>query len=220
MVDSLNLTDPRVLRASPELLDAPRPPAGVTTLPSLFHHQACIHPENIAFSCQTPHEGHRAVNFAEADGIASQVAAKLHTLTGGRDSHDQAPAIAVWLEKGLDLNLSILASTYSGATWLPFDPDVPEERAATCCESAAARVLLTDDEHLERARRVAALVNKCSASPLQVKTFAQLVAESSSPAELARKSSIHLEARPQDAAYLIYTSGESLSIVSALGTVN
>lgn len=113
--------------------------------------------------------------------------------------------MAIWLEKGMNLLLSILSATYSGATWLPFDPDVPVERAAICCSDSAATVILCDAAHKERADDVASRVE---GSKLKVIDFAQLLQRSTTGKTAARASAVKLEGpRPGDAAYLIYTSG-------------
>lgn len=205
----LSLDDPRVLRPVPWQLEAPAPPPGVTTLPALFQHRASLHPADVAFSCQSPGQGLHKVTYGEAHRIALAVATKLRDATAGRDPQGRAPTIAIWLEKGLELNLGILAATYSGATWLPFDPDVPAERAATCCQDASASVLLTDSQHLDRAQQVAALASESSTSKtLRVVTFSDLLQSCRhDPVSESRFQSVRFEAQPRDAAYLIYTSG-------------
>lgn len=197
------MSDSRVLRGAAPLDNAPSPPASVTTLPGLFQHQAITQPDHTAFSCQTDENGLKKVTYAEADAIASSLAVQISQLQPGHDAENApAPVVAVWLEKSLDLILSILSTTYSGATWLPFDPDVPVERVATCVQDASSRLLICDAAHLDQARDVRKRV--ASALDLQVRTYDEL-SSASKPNEASppRPSGPH----PRHAAYIIYTSG-------------
>ncbi|KAI5362815.1 Putative AMP-dependent synthetase/ligase, phosphopantetheine binding ACP domain, AMP-binding protein [Septoria linicola] len=195
------LEDSRILIGEAPLQVAPPPPAGVYTLPDLFQHQAKSQPGNIAFSCQTEH-GVKQVTYVEADAIAASLAIQIQSLHIYHPSHStRAPTVAIWLEKGLDLILSILATTYSGATWLPLDPDVPVERVAVCCVDSSATAIICDSAHLDRARDVQQRVGPA----IQVRTFEELSAQAN---EASNTGSIQLSGpSPRDAAYLIYTSG-------------
>ncbi|KAF2487887.1 hypothetical protein BDY17DRAFT_289890 [Neohortaea acidophila] len=211
LVDSrLPLTSTKILTGLSPLDVAHLPPPSVTTLPQLFQHRARTQPNSLAFSCQTNENGLHTLTYAEADGIAASLAVRLAALHSCRDAaSNQAPTVAVWFEKGIELNLSILATTYSGATWLPFDADVPVERAAVCLLDAAATVILCDDAHLERARAVEQQVEMAltaaGKSSLQIRTFASLSADTPNFTTIDR--SLLRGPRPRDAAYLIYTSG-------------
>lgn len=207
-----HLSDSRVLRGSGPLRTAPHPPDSVTTLPELFQHHAKSQPNAIALSCRTDGESLDRLTYAEADAIATSIAARITQLLPTRDANDdeQAVVIAVWLEKGLDLILSILAITYSGATWLPFDQDVPEERAAVCIQDASARMIVCDNAHIDRARNVQGRVSGSRTAdeetPLQICTYEELLNGSRTAASTVSQTCLR-GPRPQDAAYLIYTSG-------------
>lgn len=201
----LCLTDSRILTGKAPLDTAPQPPSTVSTLPRLFEYRAKERPNDVAFSCQTGN-ALKQVTYAEADAVAASLAAQLARLYPSRDaSNDSTPVVAIWLEKGLELILSILATTYSGATWLPFDPDVPVDRAVVCILDAGASVVLCDADHLERARDVERRVRSSTETDgnasLQVREFSGLLAES----EAAAASSRPAGPGPRDAAYLIYT---------------
>lgn len=66
--------------------------------------------------------------YEEANVVAVLVAKKITQLYANNCG---TPVIAVWLERGLEFALSISATTYPGATWLSFDPDVSVDCAAT-----------------------------------------------------------------------------------------
>jgi non-ribosomal peptide synthetase-like protein len=204
-------TSSRILTGDAPLDVVSNPPASVTTLPQLFHHQSQRYPDSIAYSVQTD-DGLKTVTYKEADALATSCAISIARL-GDFTTSKKTPTVAVWLEKGLDLILSILSTTYSGATWLPLDPDVPVERAAVCVLDASATVIISDIAHADQIRELQERVNPTlSASggrPLQCCTFTELSTESIIKAP---SSSIELQThqngpRPQDPAYLIYTSG-------------
>ncbi|EME78116.1 uncharacterized protein MYCFIDRAFT_87296 [Pseudocercospora fijiensis CIRAD86] len=172
----------------------------------LFQHRARTHPQVTAYSCHTDN-GLRKITYAEADALASSVAAQISQLLPERESSTSAPTVAIWFEKGLELILSILATTYSGATWLPFDPDVPVERAATCVLNASASLIIHDAAHSDRARevqqRVAPDLASSGKGSLQLRTFADLSQQAGSSVSRSPPTA----PKPSDAAYLIYTSG-------------
>ncbi|KAH0386054.1 Non-ribosomal peptide synthetase C-terminal, partial [Aureobasidium melanogenum] len=195
--------DPRILIGDAPLDAEPIAPASVTTLPQLFQHKARIQPNSIAYSVQTDN-GLHTTTYAEADARASLLATRIAALSQPAED-TSAPTVAIWLEKGFDLILAILATTYSGATWLPLDPDVPAERAAVCCVDASVSLIISDAAHADQVRevqeRVASSPSSAGTPSLQCRTISQLTTEAQS-----HQSPVP-GPRPQDAAYLIYTSG-------------
>jgi acyl-CoA synthetase (AMP-forming)/AMP-acid ligase II len=146
--DSNQNIDPRILIGDAPLDAEPIAPVSVTTLPQLFQHKARTQSESIAYSVQTDN-GLQTITYAEADARASSLATCIAALSQHTEV-DSAPTVAIWLEKGLDLILAILATTYSGATWLPLDPDVPAERAAVCVVDASVSLIISDAAHADR----------------------------------------------------------------------
>ncbi|KAG9529469.1 Non-ribosomal peptide synthetase C-terminal, partial [Aureobasidium melanogenum] len=195
--------DPRILIGDAPLDAEPIAPASVTTLPQLFQHKARIQPNSIAYSVQTDN-GLHTTTYAEADARASLLATRIAALSQPAED-TSAPTVAIWLEKGFDLILAILATTYSGATWLPLDPDVPAERAAVCCVDASVSLIISDAAHADQVRevqeRVASSPSSAGTPSLQCRTISELTTEAQS------YQSPVPGPRPQDAAYLIYTSG-------------
>lgn len=185
-------------------------PASVTTLPSLFHHQATRYPDSIAFSVQTD-SGLKTLTYKDADELAASCATSI-TQSDDFTNNNKAPIVAIWLEKGLELILSILSTTYSGATWLPLDPDVPVERAAVCVIDASATIIISDDAHADQVRELQERVNPTLAAAgrraLQCRTFIELStgSEPTIPSVDTPQTQV-VGPQPQNAAYLIYTSG-------------
>ncbi|KAI4721128.1 Non-ribosomal peptide synthetase C-terminal [Aureobasidium sp. EXF-10727] len=207
ITDDKSDIDPRILIGDAPLAAAPVAPASVTTLPQLFQHKAKTQPDSIAYSVQTDN-GLLKITYAEADARATSLAARIAALSQ-HAGDDKAPTVAIWLEKGLELILAILATTYSGATWLPLDPDVPAERAAVCIVDASVSLIISDTAHTDQVRevqeRLASTSSDADKPNIQCRTFSQLVAEAQSPQ--SQVTAVVPGPQPHDAAYLIYTSG-------------
>ncbi|CAO1638341.1 unnamed protein product [Parajaminaea phylloscopi] len=207
-VSQAALAHSRILTGTAPLDIADSPPSHVRSLPALFQDQAQRNPQAVAFSCRdSSRNGQVAtLTYAQGHAVACQIARQLRALHGGRRADDRAPCVAVWLEKGLSLVLAILGTTYSGATWLPFDPDVPVERASVCIADAGASVLLCDAAHAQRAQDVQAVLSKENpdTSSVRIVEFDQLV---SSTPSADQDLEFESHPRPTDAAYIIYTSG-------------
>jgi non-ribosomal peptide synthetase-like protein len=201
------MTDSRILTGDAPFNAIPTTPASVTTLPQLFRHQAETNPGSIAFSVQTDH-GLKTTTYAEADSLATSIAISISSLSRA-SGQNEVPTVGIWLEKGLDLVLAILATTYSGATWLPLDPDVPVERAAVCVLDAGATVLISDAAHADQVQQLRCEVDaQAGTRALHCCTFTELSKEARAGNRLPSMLRPFLNGpRPQDAAYLIYTSG-------------
>lgn len=117
------------------------------------------------------------------------------------NSNTSIPVIGILLEKSVELHLAILATTISGSTWLPFDPDAPALRISACLKDSDASILICDDTHQEIASDAVSELDGC-----RVVNFEELWHE-------AQNTDASLEEipgpKPQDTAYMIYTSGST-----------
>jgi len=96
------------------------------------------------------------------------------------------------MPRGADLLIAQAGVTASGSAWLPFDADVPLERAANCLQSAQAVGIVT----------LRALAHQLSKLTIPVWCFEDLLELVSTPELLPRP-------KPSDPAYVIYTSGST-----------
>ncbi|EQC41520.1 hypothetical protein SDRG_01485 [Saprolegnia diclina VS20] len=182
--------DVRLLHAATEL----RAPIETWTLPRLFAHTAQCHPNAIALSIAASVDSDAVVSLTYAQALASATR-MAHVLDG---YHRETPfVVGVWLDKSLELTLAILATTFAGATWLPFDPDAPVERVRLCLENANAAVLLMDDRH---ASMVSAADVPASCTRLRYTNLSTL-------ATSAPTTALSHPPTPSTPAYFIYTSG-------------
>lgn len=133
------------------------------------------------------HDGRR-ISYAELDERANQLAHHLQALGAGRGS-----VVMVHLERSIDLIVSFLATLKAGASYLPVEPGVPNDRIATYVKETGCAVAIMRSEHKNR--------------------FAGLpVATLGATPEVAAGLPVDLPAttvEDSDTAYIIYTSGSS-----------
>ncbi|KAK5053981.1 hypothetical protein LTR84_001943 [Exophiala bonariae] len=173
---------------------------GVRTLPDLLKRQAECRGQATLFSFRPQEDcGLTTLSYVEAYTRSCALARALI----GRLSHSSTtnPVVAIWLERSIDLHLAILATTTSGAAWLPFDADVPAERVNACLQDSHANILLCDEHHRKAAIRAVEGLQGC-----QVVTFEELSGQAEYTIE---PRSCLLKPQPGDTAYIIYTSGSS-----------
>ncbi|TVY21131.1 Linear gramicidin synthase subunit B, partial [Lachnellula arida] len=172
----------------------------VTTLPGLFRWQAERRGAATLFSFRSqPDAGLAKVSYAEGYETSFQLANSLHSLHQNLDI--ECPVVGIWFEKSIDLHLAILATTISGATWLPFDADAPAARVAACLEDSRAHILLCDAAHYSSAIEATQNVPGC-----RLMTFGELSRQTQSASGTAKELP---GPRAHQAAYLIYTSGST-----------
>ncbi|KAF0686746.1 Aste57867_21466 [Aphanomyces stellatus] len=187
----MGLHQPYCLEAEGELV-APN-----LTLVDLFHATAARFPDHVALSCGTDMASTQVVQLTYAETLrrATHVAQTLQTTFPA--CRDKSFVLGILLDKGLTLTLSILATTFAGATWLPFDPDAPADRVAICLRDAGAVGLVFDDSHALVAARALQDVTMCQ--PL---LYDDVEAASTSVGGL-----LGAAPTPTTPAYYIYTSG-------------
>lgn len=154
-------------------------------LADIFRASAKAHPNSIAMI-----DGERRISYAEADKLSDQIAAELI-----RRGAAPGKVLGLYFTRGVNLLLTQIAVTKTGATWLPFDSETPKDRMATCLADCEAIALLVDEDVEDRVEGIGHSVwsvsNKEFHQPLD-KPLA--------------KAKGHT---PDHNAYLIYTSGST-----------
>ncbi|CAK4083156.1 unnamed protein product [Aphanomyces euteiches] len=172
------------------------------TLSALFEATALQYPDHVALSCAKDVTSHQvdSLTYAETLHRAKAAACQLQGMFSECDpSTTKTPfVIGILLSKSLDLTLAILATTFAGATWLPFDPDAPPERVAVCLQDAGASALFYDQDHSEIA--VLALQGLKSCRGILYSSLEKTIDALKTPQLLWK-------ATPTTPAYYIYTSG-------------
>lgn len=174
---------------------------GARNLPELFRTQARRRGAATLFSFQDQSRATLTrLSYAEGLETSTRLAQALHT--SYRDVPDaESPVVGIWFERSIELHLAILATTISGAAWLPFDFDAPAARVEVCLRDSRACILLCDAAHHAAALHAASDVPGCS-----VITFDELDAQSQhemSPVQAVPGP------QPHHIAYMIYTSGST-----------
>ncbi|MFI6442573.1 amino acid adenylation domain-containing protein, partial [Streptomyces sp. NPDC050759] len=157
------------------------------TLADAFAQQAAAHPDEVACVC-----GDESVTYAELDLRANRLAQLLQRRQVGPESR-----VALLLDRGIDLVVSVLAVLKAGGAYIPLDPAYPVDRLEFVLADARAEVLVTEQA---RAGRLTGFAGHtvCLDDPV-------IRAESmSGPAESPRSG-----AGRDNLAYVIYTSGST-----------
>ncbi|HEV2734193.1 MAG TPA: amino acid adenylation domain-containing protein [Longimicrobiaceae bacterium] len=160
-------------------------PAPRETLHALFGIRAERSPEAVAVVC-----GEERLTYAELDRRANRLARHLRALGVGPEVR-----VALCLERGLEMVVSLLAVLRAGGAYVPLDPAYPPERLRFLLEDSGARVLLAREAFLP------------GLSPFSGATLCperqRLSIEAHADAALPET------AGPQSLAYVIYTSGST-----------
>lgn len=177
----------------------------VNTLPELLKWRAEHMREATMFSYRPNLEADIiTISYRQAYKTAAQLAQMMVKLYPKRQRGEERiapPVVGILMEKSLELHIGLLATTLSGATWLPFDPDAPAARVSTCLKDSQACLLLCDVAHYG-----VGLIATNDSSNCQVATIEDLQYQ-------ARLNDGGLEnldlPQPHEAAYMIYTSGST-----------
>ncbi len=134
------------------------------------------------------HEG-RQVSYAELNGMANRVAARLLVLGIRPDQ-----PVAVCLERGVDVVAALLGILKAGGAYLPLDPTYPQERLAYMVADSAPLALLGTGE----------LGAALAVPRLDIEEL--LAGDGAAP---ANPDASLLGLRADHLAYIIYTSGST-----------
>jgi amino acid adenylation domain-containing protein len=155
------------------------------TLHALFDEQVRRAPDAEALAW-----GGECLSYAELDARANRLAHHLAGLGVGPESR-----VAVMMERGIDLVVSILAVIKAGGCYVPLDPSYPAERLRLMMADSAVRVLVTHSAHT-------ADLASDGITIVEVDTAADVLAAESPDAPDSGATAGNL-------AYVVYTSGST-----------
>jgi amino acid adenylation domain-containing protein len=110
------------------------------TVNQMFEAQAAHTPDAVAVI----HEG-EALTYAELNSMANQLARYLHQLGAAPDR-----CVGVYVERSLDLVISLLAVLKAGAAYIPMDPVYPRQRLGFMIEDAQPPLIITQHQLLNQ----------------------------------------------------------------------
>lgn len=173
---------------------------GVNTLPALFRWQALQRGDATLFSFrEQPEATLKKVSYKNALEATTKLARGLRGLFSS--SKAETLTVGIWFERSIELHFAVLATTISGAAWLPFDPDAPSSRVEACLTDSKACVLLCDAAHYDAAVKATSGTPGC-----RLVTFDELTRLSQDQGHTNQNIP---EPNPRGTAYMIYTSGST-----------
>jgi amino acid adenylation domain-containing protein len=184
-IATLDLMSAEEHRAALVRASGPALPASAETLVSLFTAACARHPDAVALI-----EGERSVSFGELERRANRLAH--HLIAAG--AAPGAP-IGVCLERSIDLVVALLAVLKTAAPYVALDASQPAARIRHLVDDSGMGLIIA------RAAVLGAL--PCGA--------ARGVAIDAETAAIAARPDVppQRRVRPEDAAYLVYTSGST-----------
>jgi amino acid adenylation domain-containing protein len=163
------------------LVGATHPPSDerLPPLHRLVERQAQATPDAVAVV-----EAERTLTYAELDARANGLAGELRRRGVGPET-----LVGVYLRRGLDLAVALVAVWKAGGAYVPLDPDQPAIRSRLILEDTGAPVVVTE---------------RGLAGTLHANGVAVVCVE-----DMATGPALDIAITPDHAAYVIYTSGST-----------
>jgi amino acid adenylation domain-containing protein len=136
--------------------------------------------------------GGPTLRYGELEERARHLAQRLQEL-GAQPNQ----LVAVVMDRGWAQVVAVVGVLMSGAAYLPLDPRLPPERLTALLRNAQVRVALTEEEWARRLAWPAAVVVLCADG------------EPAGSVAAPPRAALAAAARPQDLAYVLYTSGST-----------
>ncbi|MBP7868054.1 MAG: amino acid adenylation domain-containing protein [Acidobacteria bacterium] len=165
------------------------------TLQALFEAQVERTPDRPALVCADRRLSYRELN-AEANRLAHTLRREYRALTG--EDIRGGTLIGLYIERGVDMIVSILGILKSGAAYVPFDLADPDERLAFKVNDCNCRMVVTASASVKNLVFLAL----SDTWPLSVDAYRDVIAQ----APATNPEPVNT---PRDLAYVIYTSGST-----------
>ncbi|HEY6348299.1 MAG TPA: amino acid adenylation domain-containing protein, partial [Candidatus Angelobacter sp.] len=155
----------------------------------LFEEQVMKTPAAVAVAFEEA-----ALTYAELNRRANQLAHYLRMAGVGPDAR-----VAIWVERGLEMVVGLLAALKAGGAYVLLDPSYPAERLQLILEDSAPRVLMAQGD----SQRLPGGIS----TTLRIVDLTEAVAWKNQPETNLDPAEIGLD--PECLAYVIYTSGST-----------
>lgn len=158
------------------------------SIPEAFEEQVSLNPDRIALKFADIEWTYRELNEQ-----ANQLAWYLHETVKGNNK-----VIGIMIERSSELIISLLAILKSGHTYLPIDPDYPEDRIRYMLEQSQATMILTNHKHMHKAGLA---ITSCPTQWTEVESVLHNTNYS--------KCNLQTPYNPEQLIYILYTSGST-----------
>jgi tyrocidine synthetase-3 len=159
------------------------------TLPALFEETVAKNPSQIALVF-----GDESITYSELNDRANQLAHFISTT----NKQQADPIIALYLDRGIEMIVSIMAVLKSGAAYVPISPEYPESRVQYLLGDTKATIILSDNSSKDK---LATCLEGLSQLPVVINV------DDTSYQEESTKVNFSNNCTSRDLAYVIYTSG-------------
>lgn len=179
------LSDPERRRIMALAQGARREPFAPYCVHEIISLQAARSPDRTAAVFES-----QRMSYRELEERSNQLARHLQSL-----GVEQGALVGVFLDRSLDMLVSLLGILKTGAAYVPMDPDFPAERLKFILADTGISILITSDSlqaHLPKHAATVFLVDR---------DHGRICLEDTSPLEVT--------ADPQDIAYVLFTSGST-----------
>ena len=166
--------------------------APVANVQRLFELQAARTPDATALV-----DGARRLGYAELEAEANRLARHLRACGVGPDER-----VAIYVERGIEVVLGLLAVLKAGGAYVPLDPTYPAERLAYTLADSQPRVLLTMSGMQAPAHEVLGELPSSLA-------VVDMRADAQAWAQLPALPPEDVGVGPEHLAYVLYTSGST-----------
>ncbi|MFV9973245.1 MAG: AMP-binding protein [Francisella endosymbiont of Hyalomma asiaticum] len=160
------------------------------TIHQLFEDQVAKTPGNIAVVFEDKQLTYKELN-EKSNQLARYITAKYKSTTN-QELQPDTP-IALYLDRSLEMIVSILAVLKTGAAYVPISPDFPNDRTKYILEDTNSTILLSQ----------AHLTDKLS----EVAQDIEIIATDLQEFQNYSKDNLSTNVQPNNLAYIIYTSG-------------
>lgn len=165
----------------------------MTTIVQLFEAQAAKTPDTIAVRYEQ-----EDLTYAELNDRANQLAHFLRKMGVGREQ-----IIGLFLERSLEMVVSLIGVLKTGGAYVPLDPDYPSERILFMLEDTRVPVVLTQSHLTAKLSTIQNVVSNFQKfESICLDTEWEEVAQE-------RTENPAIDAAPANLAYTIYTSGST-----------
>ncbi|RHX93800.1 hypothetical protein DLM76_12430 [Leptospira yasudae] len=154
-----------------------------TLLHELFEGNVSAYPDKTAIYFN------KEVSYKQLNNIAEEIAMTLTSM-----GITQKSIVGIYLNRSIELIASMIAVLKIGCTYLPLDPDYPQERISYIIEDSNAIIIIT---------------SKLLSQKIHNRQISKLLVDSDSIPKANHYSISKVKNSPIDPAYMLYTSGST-----------